>query len=331
MTRKLKEFVNLQVPAHCDAETASFEPDHIVVLLALFNGADTLEEQLDSIAKQSHKNWSLIVSDDGSKDTGHAHLEKFASNHPGKSWLTEGPQKGSTQNFLTLISLAGPLVPYAALCDQDDKWLPPKLARAIYVLGEVQPGKPAVYVTPTIICDQHLKPLRRSTRFRRPPSFENALVQSIGGGNTMVLNRAALDLVQETTRHAANVKAHDWWIYQIVSGAGGVIKYDQLPLVLYRQHESNQVGANDGILASALRLSQLLKGRFKNWNSRNISALESANHWLTPEARRALSTFKTATQGKLKQRIRAMRYSGFYRQTTRGNFALWVAIILNKL
>ena len=330
MTRNLKEFVNHRPSIEDEFHTNQFAPDHIVILMALFNGAPTLGDQLDSISDQTHKNWSLIVSDDGSVDDWRPYVDGFATKHEDVT-LIKGPQKGSTQNFLELIRHAGPLVPFAALCDQDDVWLPPKLERAMYVLQGISPATPALYVTPTFICDQNLEPLRRSKLFRRPPSFANALVQSIGGGNTMVLNRAALDLVQETARHARGIKAHDWWIYQIISGAGGIVRYDQMPLVLYRQHSANQIGANDTIFASASRLVQLLRGRFRHWNSANYQALEAVNHWLTPEARGTLSDFDTARNGTVWQRLSALRRAGLYRQTHRGQIALWISAILKKL
>lgn len=331
MNRKLKEFVNHPAPALQDHRSSGIAQDHVVILLALFNGAKTLGAQLESIGKQTHQNWSLIISDDGSSDEWRPHVEDFETEHVGKSWIVNGPQKGSTQNFLELIQLAGPMAPFAALCDQDDSWLPPKLQRALCVLNDVPSETPALYASPTFICDKDLAPLRRSKKFRRPPSFANALVQSIAGGNTMVLNRAALDLVQETARHAAHVQAHDWWIYQLVSGAGGVVKYDQMPLVLYRQHGRNQVGANDTILASFRRLYGLLGGRFKRWNAQNIHALEAVNHWLTPEARQTLANFNTATTSAFLPRLSALRQAGLYRQTLRGQIALWVATLINKL
>lgn len=331
MTRNLKEFVNQAAPLRDDFHLGSFEPDHVVILMALFNGATTLADQLDSIARQKHKNWSLIVSDDGSSDDWLGRMQTFAAQNAGKTWLVNGPQKGSTQNFLELIRLAGPLVPHAALCDQDDAWLPPKLSRALFKLKDIPAGKPALYVSPTFICDQDLTPLRRSKTFRRTPEFANALVQSIGGGNTMVLNRAALDLVQETARHAQNVPAHDWWIYQIVSGAGGIVCYDHMPLVLYRQHPDNQVGANDTMLASFVRLIKLLRGRFRQWNADNIAALEASNHWLTPDARETLAAFRAAREGSLLCRLSAMRDAGLFRQTWRGQIALWCAVLLKRL
>ena len=85
-----------------------------------------------------------------------------------------------------------------------------------------------------------------SPLFRRPPSFRNALVQSLAGGNTMVLNRPARDLVALASRRARFV-SHDWWAYLLVTGAGGAVHYSAKPLVRYRQHAHNLVGANTSL------------------------------------------------------------------------------------
>ena len=333
MTRNSEEIVNHSsisglTPVAIDSDAGR---DHVRILLALYQGAGTLKAQLDSFAGQSHHNWSLLVSDDGSHDGGRGLVQEFADRKPDRVQLVSGPGSGFAANFLSLLCRAGPHVPFAALSDQDDVWLPGKLARALSFLADVSPGRPAVYAGRTVICDHSLTPQRASPLWTRPPGFRNALVQSIAGGNTMVLNRAALDLVQETARHATGIIAHDWWIYQIVTGAGGDIIYDLEPQVLYRQHGGNQIGANDTILASLRRLVHVLAGRFTAWNTANIAALERANHWLTPEAREILAIFKEMRGEPLAGRLAALRRSEIYRQTRRGNAALLAAAILNKL
>lgn len=305
--------------------------EHVAILLALLNGAETLAEQVASFGTQVHANWSLIVSDDGSTDSGPDMVRSLAARRPGNVTLVKGPGRGFAQNFLRLIACAGPNVPFAALSDQDDVWLPDKLQRAVGHLQTVPSGCPGLYAGRTIICDAALRPLRGSPRFELPPDFRNALVQSIGGGNTMVLNRAALDLVQETARHARGIVAHDWWIYQIVTGAGGRVIYDPVPQVLYRQHAGNIIGANDTAWASASRIAQVLTGRFRRWNTANWDALEAATHWLTPQARKTLQDLRQVRRRTAADRIRALRASGVYRQTRRGNAALLVAAALNRL
>lgn len=333
MKRNPDEIVNHdsldRAPAACLGDIAG--TDHVAILLALFNGAQALEAQLGSFAAQSHRNWSLLVSDDGSSDAGPDIVQRFAARRSGEVTLVAGPCRGFAQNFLSLLCRVGPHVPFAALSDQDDIWLPDKLTRALERLSTVAPGRPALYAGRTVICDARLRPRRRSPLWTLPPAFRNALVQSIAGGNTMVLNRAALDLVQETARHAQGIVAHDWWLYQIVSGAGGQVIYDPEPQVLYRQHAQNQIGANDTAWARIVRLQQLAAGRFQSWNTANIAALERSNHWLTPDARQTLAMFKSIRGAGLANRLRALRQSGVYRQTCAGNVALTAAVLLDRV
>ena len=246
-------------------------------------------------------------------------------------WLISGPQNGFAQNFLSLAKAAGPFVPYAAFCDQDDVWMAAKLARALEQLKALPAGRPALYCSRTMVCDSTLRGQNPSPLFRRPAGFSNALVQNIGGGNTMVMNREALDLLQDTLRHAKGIVSHDWWAYQLVSGAGGVVIYDTQPTLFYRQHGQNLVGANNTYLASAARLKYLFEGRFRRWNGANIAALYRVRHWLTPEARRTLKWFAAAREGPVRQRLKSLRRSGVYRQSLRGTAALWLAAIANRL
>lgn len=333
MTWNAEEFVNKTLHERSLERPGrdTGQGDHVAILMALCNGAATVDAQLASFADQHHGNWSLVVSDDRSRDDGPARVLGFAARDGRPVQLLRGPGRGFASNFLSLLRAAGPAAPFAALSDQDDIWLPGKLTRALDLLSDVPDGQPALYAARTVICDANMVPLRKSPLFDRPPSFRNALVQSIGGGNTMVLNRAALDLAQDTARHAEGIIAHDWWLYQIISGAGGRIIYDPEPSVLYRQHGANLIGANDTAMASLKRAVQLMQGRFRDWNTANIRALDSAAHWLTPEARETLDLFKAMRDGSPRQRLRAFRRSGIYRQTRRGQRALCLATVLNRV
>lgn len=333
MTSNTKETVNQRLfgTAASPGILSDAGADHVVILMALYNGRADLDSQLESYRAQSHRNWSLIVSDDGSLDDGPDRIRDFAARTDRDVTLLRGPGQGFARNFLELLVAAGPHVPFAALSDQDDVWLPEKLGRALRQLANVPDGQPALYAGRTVICDQDLKPLRRSPEFALPPSFRNALVQSIGGGNTMVLNRAALDLAQETARYAEGIVAHDWWLYQIVSGAGGRVIYDPEPLVLYRQHDRNLIGANDTMRASLHRLAQVMRGRFRDWNTANSTALDAAAHWLTPEARDTLARFRDLRSHPVRRRLAALRDIGLYRQTARGNIALKLAALFNRI
>src|SRR5262249_28608171 len=158
---------------------------------------------------------------------------------------------------------------YYAFCDQDDVWESDKLERALCILNRMSQDRPVLYCGRTRVIDDAGRIIGTSPAFLRPPSFANALVQNIGGGNTMVMNHAARELLLAAGPEIDTV-AHDWWIYQIVSGAGGAVNYDLEPRVRYRQHRSNLIGANNTFRARCERIRLLFNGRFKQWTDRNF-------------------------------------------------------------
>ncbi|MFN0115650.1 MAG: glycosyltransferase family 2 protein [Paracoccaceae bacterium] len=309
---------------------------HVAILMATRNGAAFLSEQLESIAAQDHRNWSLTVSDDGSSDATRDIVAAFAARHPGyRVALRDGPGSGSTANFLSLIAAAGGRAGLIALSDQDDIWLPDKLSRAAAVLSPFA-SQPALYGARTILADRAGRATGLSPLFRRPPSFGNALVQSIAGGNTMVLNAGAAALAGELAGAALAPggrlpACHDWWLYQLVTGAGGTVIYDPRPALLYRQHDGNQIGANRSARARARRLSLLLQGRFARWNDLNLAALEAARPFLTEAARERIGDFRRLRHRRGPAALAALARAGLVRQTAAGTLSLAVGAALGKL
>lgn len=308
-------------------------PARGVILLALYNGAAHLEEQLDSLAAQTRDDWDLIVSDDGSQDAGPAILDRVTAGWQGRHRVTrmQGPCRGFVRNFFHLLRQVPPGVSWVALSDQDDVWFPDKLARACDALSHLPPGQPGLYCARSQICDINLKPLRISTLFRRPTGFRNALVQSVGGGNTMVLNRAALDLVQAALTEAKDAAAHDWWLYQIITACGGTIVRDSAAVLAYRQHGQNAIGANTSAKSRLYRILFIMGRRFAAWNEINLETLAASRHRFTPEAQRALDAYTAARRGGLIARLRALRASGVYRQSRHGTLALYLACLIHRL
>ena len=75
----------------------------------------------------------------------------------------------------------------------------------------------------------------------------------------MVFNRAAKNLIVEASLNTP-VVSHDWWCYQIVTGAGGHVMYDPEPCLKYRQHGKNQIGANNNQARTFGASAQLCRG-----------------------------------------------------------------------
>ncbi len=303
----------------------------VAILLCTYNGARFLAEQLDSLEKQTYQNWFVIASDDGSNDATLEILQQYQAKWPaGKLTIRSGPQKGFCQNFLSLTCDPSVSAGYYAFCDQDDVWLPSKLSVALeIIIGNQQLDVPYLYCGRTKYVSDKLKSCGISPLFVFPPSFRNALVQSIAGGNTMVFNQSAKLLMEKVG--PVDVPSHDWWMYQLISGVGGDVYYDQNPQLLYRQHEFALVGGNNSFPAKMERVWMLLQGRFQKWNTQNIKVLKQVNHLLAKNHQEILKMFESMREAKLKDRFRLMEVCGLYRQTRRGTFSLFLATMIKKI
>ena len=302
----------------------------IAILLCTYQGQRFLQEQLDSFAAQSYPNWELWVSDDGSTDGTHDILERAKGQLGDRISIHNGPQEGFCANFLSLACKADIQADYYAYSDQDDIWRADKLQRAVAKLSAVPHGTPAVYCSRTRVVDATDKPICRAPLFEKTPSFANALMQNIGGGNTMVFNEAARKLLI-TAGDKINVVTHDWWVYLLVSGCGGQVLYDVTPTVRYRQHDNNLVGMNSSWRGRLKRIRLLLQGRFRYWNDLNTSALEPVRDLISPASRRTLDEFLAARKKSLIPRLVGLKESGIYRQSWLSNLGLIVAAIFNKI
>ncbi|HEY0328621.1 MAG TPA: glycosyltransferase family 2 protein [Rhodopseudomonas sp.] len=302
----------------------------VLILLATRNGGRFLSEQLASYRAQTHANWELLVSDDGSTDGTVPLLQDFASSVQQRVVICQGPQLGFWQNFVSLVRGGDRDAELFAFSDQDDIWHPQKLERAVAWFATVAGDTPALYFTRTELIKEDGSPTGFSPLFRQPPGFQNALVQNIGGGNTMVFNRAARALLIATPDDASIV-SHDWWAYQVISGCGGATHYDPWPSVQYRQHQANLVGSNVGWRARLLRLSAFANGRVVGWNNVNLAVLAQLRHLLTPANAKALDSFAAARAAALPRRLWLVWKSGAYRQSAIENVGLFLGALFGRL
>jgi len=318
------------VPLH-PRPSLEVTPPKVAVLMCTMQGQRFLAEQLNSIATQTHPNWEIWATDDGSDDHTHAILEYYQDHWgEGRVSIHSGPAEGSTANFLSLTCRADIDTEFFAYADQDDIWEADKLERAVKWLQTVPRHIPALYGSRTQLVDERNQYLGYSPLFERSPSFENALVQNVAGGNTMVFNRAARDLLRRAGDQVS-VVAHDWWAYMVVTGCGGRVHYDPYPTVRYRQHGNNQVGSNQSWRARLVRLRLLMRGRFRMWTESNVNALQSIAPMLTPVNREVLKEFGESRHGAWYRRLGGLWVSGVYRQTTLGNLALIAASLLRRI
>jgi len=302
----------------------------VAILLATFNGEKYLDEQLISIVHQTHTNWKIYASDDNSSDSTISILKNFQEIYgKAKIEILNGLCNGSTNNFLFALNNINESFDYYAFCDQDDRWDSCKLEVAISKLANFR-TLPALYCGSSRYISSDGNYLQNSYIFKNPPSFKNALVQSIAGGNTMVFNLKAAILLSRTPKNNTLI-AHDWWLYILVSAYEGYIFYDKTPYLDYRQHLYSLVGENRSVYAKFLRVKKLLNGSFKIWSDENLRILNYFQSEISKNSKETMNFFKVIKVGSLQQRLYAFFYSGIRRQTFNGNLAMLLGIIIKKI
>jgi len=310
----------------------TYEPARVAILVCTFNGVRFLKEQLESFIRQAHKNWVIYVSDDGSTDGTLEILKQYQILlGVDRVFIFHGPRQGFGKNFFSLINNREILADYFAFSDQDDVWHDDKLSKAISSLSSFDPQKPLLYCSRTQLIDSKGRTTGFSPLFTKPPCFRNALVQSIAGANTMLMNSRARRLLQQVDGDANVIVAHDWLAYLVISGCGGTVVYDPESTLNYRQHDGNLIGANASLANQISRIRKMLSGRFKEWTSNNLSALACVSNQLTKENQQLLLDFELARNSYLFKRIRLMKKTRVYRQTLKGNISLKVAVVFNKI
>jgi hypothetical protein len=207
--------------------------------------------------------------------------------------------------------------------------LPEKLARSLAGLTPHGQKGPALYCGRTILMDRQGRDYGFSPWLnQREFSFHNALLQNVGGGNTMVFNCPARALLQ----YPLELVSHDWWAYQMVVGCGGRLVYDPKPLLRYRQHVKNLVGHNRGWPNRWNRLKKVWTGDWRRIIDRQLEALRKAAGNLTPEHRRCLERLVVLRRRKDPfQRLRRFLKGGFYRQSRLEQAAACLAVFFNRI
>jgi hypothetical protein len=309
-------------PADHDARA---DPCGTVVLLATHNGAAYLPEQLRSLALQTDADWRVLVRDDGSTDDTSRLIAAFQA-EMGTARVTRighaGARLGALRNFTALLA-AAPAARRYAFCDQDDVWLPGKLERAAMALDRQPPDCAALYCSRQIVVDARLRPLGMSPPLRRPPSLRNALVQNVASGCTIVMNRMARDAILAAAPPPGS--NHDWWAYLVTTAVGGRVLFDPEPMMLYRQHGSNTLGAAPGAGIRALRALRRGPMPFMDLLMAHVGALLD-HPLITAEARHILLRLSAMPEATLAGKFALVRQAGLYRQGVAEDIAMraWI-------
>lgn len=248
--------------------------DEIAICLATYNGQKYLKEQIKSILNQDNKNWHLYIRDDGSNDETTTIIDKYESLFPNKiTNLTRISGGGnSKKNFLTVLKWVKENVNprYVMLCDQDDYWLPNKITVTLNKLSSM--SGPALVHTNLKVVDGKLNEINKSfEKYSKLNSnyktIQKLVIQNNVTGCTMMWNRSLNNLL--SFNDDKRLIMHDWWIALLAASFGQIIYIDE-PTILYRQHESNVVGASQvnsiGYIKEKLREKNMHDSLVRTYN-----------------------------------------------------------------
>jgi len=251
--------------------------NNIAILLATYNGERYLKEQLNSLLQQTLTNWDLYIHDDGSEDSTIDIVKEFAKQDDRIHLLEYPSTGGACNNFMSLLQQVE--APYYMFCDQDDVWMSNKIEMEFQRMQELEKthnNVPIVVITDLQIVDAKLSPICPSFNQyenihpERIHSWYHFAKGNIATGCTMLFNRQAKLNTLPVSKYTL---MHDSWITLCTAARDGIISYIDQPSILYRQHGSNTVGAQDaGRFTLIYRLNhfrEMIKANLVNFHQMN--------------------------------------------------------------
>lgn len=220
------------------------------ILMATYNGERYIGEQIESIRRQTWRNWRLLVSDDCSNDGTLDIVRGYAAEDDRIRIVSEGVRfGGAKENFFSLMREAN--APYVMFCDQDDVWRDDKIAVELNVIldSEAAHGGSCPIMAHSnlaligkdgVVLDGSMHDLIADVDFRSANPAQ-LLFTGVATGCTMLMNRACIDKCL-AVECIDDVNMHDWWVALVASMLGVRVYIDEM-LVFYRQHENNVIGA----------------------------------------------------------------------------------------
>lgn len=233
----------------------------IAILMALYNGAHWLPDQLHSILNQTNVDLAVFVSVDHSTDGSERMIDDLAIRDPRIHILPHGFHfGGAAPNFIRMlreVDLSS--FDYVSLSDQDDIWDIQKLSAAIALLNA---KKADAYSSNALAFweDGRTAFINKS----QPQAKWDYFFEAAGPGCTYVLTKQLASAIQDLLRAkpdlSKKVGLHDWFIYAYARANGFRWVIDDQSYIRYRQHASNQVGMNSGWKAFVHRAKKVSSG-----------------------------------------------------------------------
>lgn len=250
----------------------------VSVALCTRNGARFLPAQVRSICTQDLRARQIVLSDDGSSDASVAvvrdTLAQCGVDRSIELSVFENAQPlGVTRNFEQAVRACRHEL--IALCDHDDVWHPGRLARMVAPF-ETRPDLLLLHSDARLV-DAQLAPLGMTlfealevtpaelAAIAQGDAFDVLLRRNLVTGATTVIRRALLEAALPFPQEWV----HDEWLGAIAAAIGRIDVLAE-PLIDYRQHGNNQIGAR------RLTLAQKIDKAFVPRGTKHVQRLRRA-------------------------------------------------------
>lgn len=218
----------------------------VLIMMATYNGEKYLAKQLDSILKQTHKNWTLAIQDDGSTDKTMEIIKQYVAKENRIVFFeNHSSHHGAYYNFHTLANRYkkdSETFNYYMFCDQDDIWDTDKIERMVAFVSQFENDTPALAHADRRLCDGNDVVTDQSLNalygISGRDKFNTFFSHKVAGCN-LIMNRAAffsvpiLDLEQ-----IPEYLSHDN-LYAKTVACLGEIGYLPESTMCYRRHGEN--------------------------------------------------------------------------------------------
>ena len=222
------------------------EPPKVAILMATYNGERFISKQIDSILRQTYKNFHIIISDDCSTDNTYSIIMDYRRKDNRIMTPLINKNHGPFLNYYHLLKYCKENVingyDVYFLCDQDDIWEDDKVEKEVEKLYKtcVSDVPAAIYTDLNIIGEDDLpigKKLSDMYNIQINNQYDYFLNQVNAWGNTIAFNRQLLDLVQ-VSDYMKNDLSHDHYIMFYACTYGKVL-YLEEALTNYRRYGGN--------------------------------------------------------------------------------------------
>ena len=224
----------------------------ITIIMAVYNGQEYIREQLESLKDQTYTEWRLVIRDDRSSDKTAERVKKFSDEVEQEVIfkVNEKPSGSAKNNFALLINDAKES-DYVMFCDQDDIWKKDKIEITFNKMKQAEEryGRdfPLLVHGDVEVIDENgninADSMFEMSHINADSKLPQILIQNHVTGCTMMCNKKLIAGISEYAS-SEYIIMHDY-LAALYASVFGKIEVIKKPLLSYRQHSGNSVGAKN--------------------------------------------------------------------------------------